>query len=310
MRSVRKLKRDLLLFEKIHVMGLHQQIAGDTGDSGLPVLDDATAADCDYLIDAGILTDAPAFRDEVYERLVPLTLAHGDEAGAWDGNTPIAELPPIDQAELLRSTAIHPTGVLPYDRALPPGAEIVVARAEALASSAEAVAVLDGPIQRDDWTAITGTFLFAEPQVQREATVAEVVLPHVPVPRDDVPIDALLDFRQESSTTEQIKSLRIWMAKAALTTTPQAELELEVESMLHDFGRHMELADMRGSTSALQLAVSIPLQIVEELLHLRPRAALGAAFAVRDRRADRLEAELSAPGSELAYLHTARHRFA
>jgi hypothetical protein len=315
MRSARNLKRDLLLFDEIHVMGLRWQIGGDVANSGLPALDDSTAADCEFLVDAGVLRHAPAFRvdlaDYVYDYLHQLPPEDLEEAGLkWDDRTPLSSLPAARQALILASTARHPAGPLHWEKALPSGSEIVVAHAESLLNPGGAVAVLERPVRKEEWRRITQTFLFgSSTAAAREAVVAEVVLPHVPIPGDDVSIEALLDFRREGDTIQQIEGLRLWMMRAALSTASTAELQLEIETMLHDFRRHMVVADMRTTDGVLQLAISIPLGIAEELIRLRPKAALDAAFAFRQSRAERLEAELKAPGKEIAYLHTAAQRF-
>jgi hypothetical protein len=315
-RSVRNLKRDLLLFEQLHVMGLHWQIGGDLTHKGVPALDDGTAADCDFLIDAGVLRHAPAFPDDLSHYAFDLAKQSVEHEGRgeivdWDGETPLSALPAASQAAILGSTVRHPAGILPWDRALPPGSELLVAHVESLFNPAGAVGVLEHPVRQDDWGKITNTFLIATSAeaASREAIVAEVVLPHVPVPGEDVSIEALLDFRRDPTTVQQIEGLRLWMRRAALSDASTAELELELHTMLHDFQRHMAVADMRATDGALQLAISIPLGIAEELLHLRPKAAVDAAFAFRQSRAKRLEAELKAPGNEIAYLHTAAQRF-
>lgn len=314
MRSVRNLKRDLLLFDKIHVMGLRWQIGGDVATSGLPTLDDSVAADCDYLVDAGVLQHAPAFREDladyVFDCLGQSAPDWPEDTVEWDGHSPLSSLPPVTQAAILGSTARHPAGVLPWERALPPGSEIVVAHAESLLNPAGAVAVLERPVRKEDWQQLTRTFLLAtSTEADRDAIVAEVVLPHIPVPGDDVSIEALLDFRREPVTVQKIEGLRLWMKRAALGTASTADLELDIQTMLHDYRRHMAVADMRATDGVLQLAISIPLGIAEELIHLRPKAAFDAVFAFRQSRAERLEAELKAPGQEIAYLHTASRRF-
>lgn len=90
--------------------------------------------------------------------------------------------------------------------------------------------------------------------------------------------------------------------------TPE-QLSLEIDTMLHDFHSHMLPVRKKNNTSVLRALVTIPLGVTEELLHLRPKGALYLVFDIRDRKANLLEAEVGAPGHEVALLDAAERRF-
>lgn len=263
-----------------------------------PRLDPATQADCLYLWDRGVIDHAPAYRFDlagsVGKRLQDL----------GDSSTGRA-------AGKFYSSAIHPAGVLPWRRPLPAGGELVVAYVQQLFGEPGTVPILEAPLAHSEWRAHTQTFLLRSPQRKSLDTrhVAEIVLKRIPMPGDDVPLDAVLDFAHDPTTQRQIESLRLWMARMALQHRNADELAVELDSMLHDFRAHMDLADMRSTDSALRLVLAVPLEVAQELLHLRPKAALDALAGVRARKAERLEAELNAPGHEVAYLRSVERRF-
>lgn len=57
----------------------------------------------------------------------------------------------------------------------------------------------------------------------------------------------------------------------------------------------MRIAQLRSSMSALRLALSVPLGVIEELIHLRPRRALDVALQYRGHKTT-MSKLLSAPG--------------
>lgn len=312
-RSVADLKRDLLFFDQIIVLGLDEMLECD---QRFPQLDEATRADCEYLVEQGALRAGPAFRRElamgIWQRMRG---AFGDEEAEdppddWGEN--LLNLQPAQRARLLGSTAQHPAGSISFSLPMPTGSEFVIAYAERLFTpEIGVVPILPRQMSAADWRAIEGTFIGpARDDSGHSRGVAQVALSHVPMPGDDVPLADILAFTREDETRRQVASLRLWIARTALETRSFEDVSLELDSMLHDFTQHMNLADMRAKDSMLHLLVGIPLEIAQELLHLRPKAAADALFSVKARRADRLEAELSAPGHEVAYLRSAARRFA
>jgi hypothetical protein len=87
-------------------------------------------------------------------------------------------------------------------------------------------------------------------------------------------------------------------------------MQLELDTMLHEFEQQMILHRLKSQTSFLRLAVTATLEAVEELVHLRPAKGLDALLEIRSRKARDLEAELAAPGHEVAFISSARQRFA
>jgi hypothetical protein len=102
--------------------------------------------------------------------------------------------------------------------------------------------------------------------------------------------------------------LRLWIAKAAMTDTPLRELSLELDEMLHNFRRHMRAYGIKAKDSTLRTLIVLPLAIVEDLLHGKPKSAFESA-SWKSRKAARLEAELAAPGHETAFIESAWRHF-
>lgn len=310
-RGVRRVlaysKKDLLLFRRVHVMGLQRQ---------LRLSRPSERADCEFLIESDFLAEAP----DTGSDLAKTAFVRLDDALASRYKTSMRDLAEARRAGRasqevdtfaaplwrMASSAQHPSGLSNYSP-LPNGTEAVVAYL--LTQTGD----LSVPIFESlpNWEMMK--FHLSVPRELREPSpdnrIVELVLSKLPVPGDDVPLDEVITFSRDDETRRKIEGLEIWMRKAARSGKDLQDLQLEVEDGLHNFAAHMRVADMRSKTSTLRVALSLPLGIVEELLHLRPKKALDVALEFHDRKAMRLEAELNAPGGTFAYIYKAARRF-
>lgn len=176
-------------------------------------------------------------------------------------------------------------------------------------SGTRTVAVTDSALSSELRT-ILGRLSDPKVEVVGDQTgVVELIVNRLPVPSEDIPLEAILDFVNSEETQRRLARLDLWTQRAVQSGRELQDLRLEMEESLNDFGNHMRLADMRSENSLLRIALSLPLAVIEELIHLRPRGAFDVVFEYRGRKASRLEAELAAPGGALAYVYEAERRF-
>ncbi len=116
-----------MLFDKILVLGLDRMLDGN--DSRLRPLDPATSADCEYLINRGVMLSGPASREELSTYVINRARAElaqeEPETLPDDWFDHLEDLQPRTRAGLLVSSANHPAGVIPYDTPMPAGAEFI-----------------------------------------------------------------------------------------------------------------------------------------------------------------------------------------
>ena len=307
-RNLHSLKRDLLLFDSVSVMGLDLD--------ALERDDPALAASCWYLIEKGALSVVPSRREDLwidsrYRRatdaqhdnmlIPPRWSIMGHEYKFEEGDTPLA---------LLLSTAGHPAGRIGAYDELPVGGEIIVALIEQLATNQRTVPLLRAMPTTADWRDIEGTFALPSTLTGSiEADLVQVVINAFPVPTDDVPFEDVLAFSREHETQRRLTSLRLWMESRIVAGVSIASASLDLETALHEFSQYMKIQKMKSKTSTIRTVFSIPLGIIEEIAHLRPRGALEVVLTTADRKAQRLESELAAPGHQLAILYEAQDRF-
>jgi hypothetical protein len=71
----------------------------------------------------------------------------------------------------------------------------------------------------------------------------------------------------------------------------------------------MKLHKMKAGTTTFQTLITLPLTLMEDLIRLRFSKLPEPIFALRKRKLSLLEAELNAPGRELAYVIKAEEEF-
>lgn len=293
-------KRDLLFFRSIAVLDLERQIS---------TIELSEAADLEFLAHEGFVESAPgssaelgsfvwdAFPEE--NRLV--TLGSDDD---------VSNIPP----QILRTLRLGSSGRHPSSFStdlLPVGGELAVAYA-LTAHGKRSTAIMNRRPSPDEWRRLANT-LAMPPELAAttddESAIVELVLHSLPVPAEDVPLEDVLDFVRDPQMQRRLDSLSFWVERSSISGQSLRETELELVEGLHEFSHEMEIARLRTERSAVRIIVSCALGVLEEFMHLRPRRALDAALEFRELRASRMEAELAAPGRQLAYIYEARRRF-
>ena len=160
-------------------------------------------------------------------------------------------------------------------------------------------------------TGIDAVAIHPEPEFgQADLTaVLSIVIPKMPIPSEDTSWEAILDFRRDPSSREKFVRLRRWATD--LSTQPDAmkELNKRLQWMLYDYQQHMEWHRIKAEQSVFEVVVSASLELIINL----PKALLGQVtkpfFALKKKKLELIEADLSAPGKEVAYIDHARQTF-
>ncbi len=146
-----------------------------------------------------------------------------------------------------------------------------------------------------------------------QETVADLVVKELPVPADDTPWEAILEFRSDPESRRRLFELRHWMSdvsrKVATGQVSEGELEEQLEFLLHEYREHMRLHRMKINTSGLETIVTAAAAVAENLCKFRFEKMAKSLFVFRHRKLDLLEAERAAPGREVAYVVESQDAF-
>ena len=141
------------------------------------------------------------------------------------------------------------------------------------------------------------------------SVVWRIVIAEMPQLSLDVPWQDVLDFRKEEQTQQLSRGLRRWVRKTASENLSAAEVEDEVRYLLGEYKRHMKVSGMKADRAALEFLVPHDAQVDTEGVEQNFNCLSDLARVTRASRLELLEAEMKAPGRELALIPKLRKRF-
>jgi hypothetical protein len=139
--------------------------------------------------------------------------------------------------------------------------------------------------------------------------IAHIVVHSLPIPKDDTPWEQIFEFREDEQSRDRLTELRHWMRKMTTKDVTQRELEDEIETLLHSYHRHMQVHKMKTDPGVLETIVTIGPAFLGNVMKLNFGEAAQALFTAKHRKIALLEAELTAPGKELAYISQVEKHF-
>jgi hypothetical protein len=137
------------------------------------------------------------------------------------------------------------------------------------------------------------------------ADVAQVVIQAMPHPDEMTPWEAIIEFRQDPDASAKALGLRRWMRKIANESRPVGEIREELEWLLTEYERYMRLHRMKVNVGIVETVVTTTAELIEDITKLKFSHAASLPFVAKHRRIALLEAELQAPGREVAYISKA-----
>lgn len=146
--------------------------------------------------------------------------------------------------------------------------------------------------------------------VEGRAEVIRAAIRSIPEPDlDSVPWEQILDFRNDEETKKLLCFFRHWAGEVAEKQVTAEQLREEMEYHCTKYEEYIRLKKMKVSYGTLETLLMIPARMAEGLLKLKPTQAVEALFTFRKQRVELREAELGAPGRDLAYLLKVRKDF-
>jgi len=139
--------------------------------------------------------------------------------------------------------------------------------------------------------------------------VLEIVLNRMPQPNSSVPWEQILEFRNDPEMKGKFWALRAWITELARANLSPTEVVEKLECSLHEYQQHMKLARIKTNWGACRTLVCVAAEVAEDLIKFKWGKAAQMLFILQDRRLALAEAELQAPGKEVAYIVAAGEQF-
>jgi hypothetical protein len=143
----------------------------------------------------------------------------------------------------------------------------------------------------------------------KQGDIQRLVIENLPEPDETTPLDRVLEFRADQNSKGNIVSLRRWLSNFAKNITSPMEAQQELEWLLAEYERHMQLHEMKTNRGVLETVVTASAETLEDLAKFRWGKLAKSIFAASRRKIDLFEAELKAPGREIALVFHARRTF-
>jgi hypothetical protein len=277
------LKREALLFEQIAIPDLSYAICQPDCEPGL-------AADLEWLASNGVVIQPKVDYEKLFQAgRFPImrphlpTLMMGFDVEA---NTALW----LQRFEGRDSVALYPSHNALAQRILP--------------QLDETERMMLGMMQHAAHVMNTS---FSGPAVRAEAV--EATLRGFPEPTEDTAWEQILEFRNDPDSKGKLLDLRRWIKKAAKDGLTRKEAGEELEWLLQEYERHLALHRMKSSQGLIETVVTTTAEVAEDLVKLRLGELAKLGFAWKRRQLALQEAELKAPGREVAYIAKARQLF-
>lgn len=131
----------------------------------------------------------------------------------------------------------------------------------------------------------------------------------LPIPDDSVSWEQIIEYRSDPDSQSKFLALRHWMSEVARAELTPAEVEEKLEYLIDQYQKHMRLHRMKTNVGTLETIVTTGAEFLGDMVSFKWGKAAEALFSLRRRQVALLEGELTAPGSEVAYIVKARETF-
>ena len=143
----------------------------------------------------------------------------------------------------------------------------------------------------------------------KKCDVMQIVINKLPLPDNMTPWEQIIDYRDDPENQKMLLALRRWIRKISAENLSPIEIEEELEWLINEFQNHMKLHKLKANTEILEVMVKAPLEIIEDLVKLKLSKIPESFFAIKKRQLSLMEAEINAPGKEMAYIIKSKETF-
>ena len=280
------LKRQALLFDRFIALGLEEFLDGKHGSYPQDF-----GADVEFLRSSNLLSEGPLTK-------VALNRIDPDARPALDFLTESNAPPPnavitVDDAQLMISSS----QIFLQDLSL--RASVTTIHNDDIDSAP----IYQNPLTQVFLTRTMGVGKIIPPL----QNVLNVAMSALPAPDDLCSWQDILDFKADLRDKQW--GFRRFLRNLATKQQTEAEIGDEIEWMVNEYTKAMEIHHIKASQSFVDVLVISPLEIIENLVKFNCSKIAKGALQVQKRKVELMEAELKAPGRECAYVFGARRRF-
>jgi hypothetical protein len=139
--------------------------------------------------------------------------------------------------------------------------------------------------------------------------IVQVILNKLAMPKDAVPWESILEFRNNPEVRGYLSGLRTWMADVIRQQHSTIEAEEKLEWLLFQQAKHLQAHKIEYGVKAFGAVFVASMEMVENLAKLRWGKAAKSLVEIFDGRATLSRMELDSPAREVNFILKARNAF-
>jgi hypothetical protein len=142
-----------------------------------------------------------------------------------------------------------------------------------------------------------------------KAQVLEIVLNAMPEPDATVPWEQISEFKADSEARAKLLGLKVWISEVTHSKLTPLEIAEKLEWWLQEYERHLRFHRMKVNHATFETVVTVGAEVIEDVFKFRLSKLTKLLFSANHRELELLEAEMRAPGKQLAYIFAAKQAF-
>lgn len=145
--------------------------------------------------------------------------------------------------------------------------------------------------------------------LKRQAIV-RLVLNKLPIPDKSVSWEQIIAYKTDPDSRRRFAGLRDWVNEVSRSELKPSEIADKIEWLTEQYDAHLRTHRLDHAPGPFEFVITTTAEIAEYLVRLQWKKATQTFFSVLDgNNLNALRAELSAPGSQIAYLSHAKKKF-
>jgi hypothetical protein len=144
----------------------------------------------------------------------------------------------------------------------------------------------------------------------KRQAVLRLALNKLPIPDQTVTWEQILAYKEDPDSRRRFAGLRDWVNEVCRSELSPAEIADKIDWLTSQYDAHLKVHGVGYRPGVFEFVITTTAEIAEYLIRLQWRRAAQSLFSITEaRNLDSLKAELSAPGSQIAYISHARQKF-
>ena len=169
--------------------------------------------------------------------------------------------------------------------------------------------VLSNEIENEMFFPILEDLRRLDPNLTRKQEVISLVVDQFPNLDENLPLEVLVDLKNNKEITQQLKRLQLWITKVFRSTSTPKELNQEIETLLKEYEQRLKYEKLKYGFSSIESIGYYLWEVLEEVGNLNFGTAVSKLFKIKRGHIDFMIGESKAAGREFAFLHTINRKF-